>query len=132
MNNYEQTKELKMHKILVIDDEKEILSMVSEIVEDKFSCETDKATNGLDAFILTQENQYDLIITDHNMPFMKGSAFIIGVRTKKNLNKNTPIIMLSAFIDEGIKSSLKIQNVDFLDKPFQTHDLIEKVRDHLI
>ena len=66
------------------------------------------------------------------MPFMKGSAFIIGVRTKANLNKQTPIIILSAFIDEKVKSSLKIQNVDFLEKPFSPVDLIQMVRDHLI
>tara|TARA_B100001971_G_C18267890_1_gene595792 strand:+ start:5349 stop:5714 length:366 start_codon:yes stop_codon:yes gene_type:complete len=121
-----------MHKILIVDDEQDILETVSDIVEDKFSCETDSAANGLDAFILCQKEKYDLIITDHNMPFMKGSAFIIGLRTKENQNKNTPIIMLSAFIDEKMKKTLQIQNVDFLEKPFSPVDLIQMVRDHLI
>lgn len=37
-----------MHKILVVDDERDILETVSDIIEDKFSCETDSANNGLD------------------------------------------------------------------------------------
>ena len=123
---------MKKEKILLVDDEQDILETVSDIVEDKFSCETDTANNGLDAFIKTQNEKYDLIITDHNMPFMKGSAFIIGVRTKENENKSTPIILLSAFIDEKMKKTLQIQNVDFLEKPFSPVDLIQMVRDYLI
>lgn len=121
-----------MHKVLVVDDENEILDMVSNIMEDKFSCETDKATNGLDAFILSQKNQYDLIITDHNMPFMKGSAFIIGVRTKETQNKNTPIVMLSAFIEDQMKENLRDLNVQFIEKPFVPVDFIQFIRDVLI
>lgn len=121
-----------MHKILIADDEPEILSMIEDTLSSKLSCETIKITNGLDAFIQTQKEKFDLIITDQNMPFMKGSAFIIGVRTKENQNKLTPILMLSGFIDQKIKDSLHMLSVEFLDKPFKNAELIEKIRDILI
>jgi len=43
-----------MHKILVVDDEKDILETISELIEIKFNCEFDTAANGLDAFIKVQ------------------------------------------------------------------------------
>lgn len=121
-----------MHKILIIDDEQDILDTVEELIETKFSCGVDTATNGLDGFLLVQKEKYDVIITDHKMPFMTGAAFVIATRTKENPNKNTPIIMLSAFIDQEIRKQLGVQNVQFIGKPFMPNDIFDLVRDHLL
>jgi CheY-like chemotaxis protein len=122
-----------MHKILVIDDEADILDTVKDLVETKFSCGVVTATNGLDAFLLCMKEKYDVIITDHKMPFMTGAAFIIATRTKnESQNKQTPIIMLSGFIDEELRKNLGIQNVQFITKPFQPNQIFDVVRDHLI
>ena len=54
-------------------------------------------------------------------------------RTKaESLNKKTPIIMLSGFIDDELRKNLGIQNVQFIAKPFQSNEIFDKVRDHLI
>ena len=122
-----------MHNILVIDDEPDIIEAVSVLIESKFSCGVETAVNGLDAFLMVMKKQYDIILTDHKMPFMTGAAFIIATRTKaESLNKNTPIIMLSGFIDEELKKNLGIQNVQFIAKPFTPEQIFNKVRDHLI
>lgn len=121
-----------MHKILVVDDEVDILETVSDLIETKFSCGVDKASNGLDAFLMCMNEKFDLIITDHKMPFMTGAAFIIATRTKNNKNKQTPFIMLSGFIDDELRKNLGIQDVQFLTKPFQPNDLFSTVRDHLL
>lgn len=122
-----------MHNILVIDDEPDIVETVSVLIESKFSCGVETAFNGLDAFLMVMKKQYDIILTDHKMPFMTGAAFIIATRTKaESLNKKTPIIMLSGFIDEELKKNLGIQNVQFIAKPFTPEQIFNKVRDHLI
>lgn len=122
-----------MHNILVIDDESDIVETVSDLIESKFSCGVDTAVNGLDAFMMVIKKQYDVIITDHKMPFMTGAALIIATRTRvESQNKNTPIIMLSGFIDDELKKNLGIQNVQFIAKPFQPDEIFDKVRDHLI
>jgi len=100
-----------MHKILVIDDEPDIIQIVSELIETKFSCGIDTATNGLDGFLMTQKEKYDVILTDHKMPFMTGAAYIIATRTKDTPNKETPMIMLSGFIDDEMRKKLEFQNV---------------------
>lgn len=122
-----------MHKILIVDDEADILDTVKDLIETKFSCGVTTAVNGLDAFLLCMKDKYDLIITDHKMPFMTGAAFIIANRTKaESQNRQTPIIMLSGFIDDELKKNLGIQNVQFIAKPFQPNDIFDMVRDHLL
>lgn len=122
-----------MHKILIVDDDKDILDTVASLLDTKFSSDAQKATNGLDAFLMCMKEEFDLIITDQKMPFMTGAAFIIATRTKKeSKNKSTPIIMLSGFIDDELRKNLGIQNVRFLTKPFQSSDLFDLVRDYLL
>lgn len=122
-----------MHKILICEDEIELLETLEALIEAKLSsCEIIKATNGLDAFIYTQKEKFDLIITDHKMPFMTGAAFIIAVRTRENQNKETPFIMLSGHIDQEIRKNLAIQNVNFMEKPLTPDDFIDVIRTYLL
>lgn len=122
-----------MHKILIVDDEPDILETLETLIENKLSgCELFKASNGLDAFIACQNENFDLVITDHKMPFMTGAAFVIGIRTRENMNKDVSVIMLSAHIDHELKEKLKIQNVHFVEKPFTPSDFIDVVRTYLI
>lgn len=114
-------------KVLIVDDLESIRKVLTEMLEDNFPVECHKAENGLDAYILCTKNKYDLIITDHKMPFMMGSALIVAVRTKENLNKDTPIIMLSGFINEEMRKNLNIGKVDFISKPFEADELISKI-----
>jgi YesN/AraC family two-component response regulator len=121
-----------MHKVLIVDDEQEILETIGELIEDKFHCGVDRATNGLDAFLMCMKEKYDVIITDHKMPFMTGAAFIIATRTKENMNKATPFVMLSGFIDDELQKNLSVQQVEFLTKPVMPNTLFDAVRTYLL
>lgn len=122
-----------MHKILVADDEKDITTMIKTLIESQLKmCEVTTTSNGLDSFIACQKQKFDLIITDHKMPFMTGAAFVIAVRTKENESTDSPIVMLSAYIDAQLKSKLKIQNVKFVEKPFTTDDFLDVIRTYLV
>ena len=122
-----------MHNILIVDDEPSVLDTVSNLIDARYPATyITKATNGLDAFIATQQKKFDIIITDHKMPFMTGAAFVIAVRTKENLNTSTPMVMLSACIDHGMRKSLSIQNVKFVEKPFTPDDFLDILRTYLM
>ncbi|MBT4791535.1 MAG: response regulator [Halobacteriovoraceae bacterium] len=122
-----------MHKILICEDEPELLETLEQLIEIKLtSCEIVKAMNGLDGFIAAQKEKFDLILTDHKMPFMSGAALVIGIRTRETKNKETPMIMLSAHIDEEMRKNLSIQNVQFLEKPLSPDDFIDVIRTYLI
>ncbi len=122
-----------MHNILIVDDEPSVLDTVSNLIDARYpATDITKANNGLDAFIATQQKKFDIIITDHKMPFMTGAAFVIAVRTKENLNTSTPMVMLSACIDHGMRKSLSIQNVKFVEKPFTPDDFLDILRTYLM
>ena len=109
--------------VLIVDDEKEIVSLLEQDIESSFMCHVDVAYNGLDAFILCQQNKYDLIITDYEMPMMKGSGLIIAVKTRENLNKQTPIMLVTAYSTEGLEQIPQLKDVKFVKKPFSFKDL---------
>lgn len=122
-----------MHKILIAEDEVDVLDTLKVLIEAKLkSCHLVTASNGLDAFIEAQKQKFDLIITDNRMPFMTGAAFVIGVRTKETPNSDTPIIMLSAFIDNELKDKLRLRNVEFIEKPFTPDDFVDAIRKYLL
>ncbi|MEE2671517.1 MAG: response regulator [Bdellovibrionota bacterium] len=122
-----------MHKILIVDDEEDILDTLEGLIEHKLSaCDITKATNGLDGFIQCQKTKFDLIISDHKMPFMTGAAFIIALRTRETQNPDTPVIVLSAHIDEELRKKLTVQNVRFVEKPFTPNDFLDIIRTYLV
>jgi CheY-like chemotaxis protein len=117
-----------MSHVLIVDDEVEIQEYISEVLSSQLLCDIDLASNGLDGFLKCQHNEYDLVITDHKMPFMMGAALIVAIRSKPNKNKETPILFLSAYIDEALKNSLKIDSLTFAEKPITSEDLVEVVK----
>ncbi|MCP4914874.1 MAG: response regulator [Oligoflexia bacterium] len=118
-------------KVLIVDDEKGILVALQELIMENFPAEVVKADNGLDGFLRAQKEKYDLIITDHKMPFMLGSAMIVAIRTKENKNKETPIIMLSGYLNDVIKSQLQLGRIEFVAKPFAEADFISLLQTFL-
>ena len=119
-------------KVLIVEDEKDLLEILTETISDRFPVEVHKAENGLDAFIFCQQHKYNLIITDHEMPFMKGAALVVALRSRENLNAGTSIIMLSAFINDEMKSKLNLTNIEFVDKPYDEESFIKVITPYLI
>lgn len=117
-----------MSKVLVVEDEKEIVETIKDLLQQRLLCEVDVAYNGLDGFLMAQKNEYDLILTDHKMPFMLGSALIVAIRSKETASKNAPIIFLSAYISDELKNSLKVDGLHFMEKPFDTKEFITALR----
>ena len=119
-------------KVLIVEDEKEVSSLVKELVETSSGAEVTICENGLDGFLACQKTKFNLIITDHEMPFMKGAAMVVALRTRENLNQGTSIIMLSAFINEKMKTDLGLTNIEFVNKPFNSDDLLQVMGPYLI
>jgi CheY-like chemotaxis protein len=117
-----------MLNVLIVDDEPEICSLVADILTSRLICQCETTYNGLDAFLKLQEKQYDLLITDHKMPFMTGAALIVAMQTKPNLNHSTPAIMLSGHFSKDGLNELNLKNVDFLGKPVKIDELVKLVK----
>ena len=110
-------------KVLIVDDSKPILMMVSEILKE-LGHQSVTAENGKIAFeILTGEEEIDLVLLDWNMPVMTGIEFL--EKNKAESAFTTPVFMMTTE-----KSSEKIQRAlengasDYIMKPF-TPDILQ-------
>ena len=115
-------KKLKNLNILVVEDNK-INQMVTKKLLEKNGHNFQMAENGLEALLLVEENNFDVILMDINMPVMNGIEASIKIR---NLGIKTPIIALTASDKENIlKEILEKKNglTDVLVKPFEYADL---------
>ncbi len=106
-------------------------TIVRDLVEST-GAETVACDNGLDGFLACQKTKFNLIITDHEMPFMKGAAMVVALRTRENLNQGTSIILLSAFINDKMKNDLGLTNIEFVHKPFENDELLKVMGPYLI
>ncbi|TDR26172.1 tetratricopeptide repeat-containing hybrid sensor histidine kinase/response regulator [Flavobacterium cheniae] len=115
-------KKLKNLNILVVEDNK-INQMVTKKLLEKNGHSYQMAENGLEALQLVEQNTFDIILMDINMPVMNGIEASIKMR---NLGIKTPIIALTASDKENIlKEILEKKNglTDVLVKPFEYSDL---------
>lgn len=113
-----------MKKILVVDDEKNIRSVIREYAEFSGYC-VEEAEDGMDAVKMCEETNYSLIIMDVMMPKMDGFSAVKAIRAK---NKDVPFLMLSARGEEYDKLlGFEIGIDDYVVKPFSPKELIARV-----
>ncbi len=119
-----------MAKILVIEDEPNILKLVSFILKSSHYS-TLEANCGKDGIEKARKEKPDLIVLDVMMPNMDGFE-VAKILTADKATKGIPILMLSSkaqFEDKmkGIDSGA----TDYITKPFEKEELLEKVREFL-
>lgn len=115
-------------KILVVDDDDFILSLVEMALAEKEGYEIVKATNGREALEEKAKSDFDLIITDIIMPEIDGIKFIDELRKK---DKDTPVIAMSGGDDGGdvdnyINFACYFAN-ETLTKPFTKDELLQAI-----
>jgi two-component system, NtrC family, nitrogen regulation response regulator NtrX len=110
-----EIKENYMSKILVIEDDNKIRSILKEILEEK-NHEVDVAADGLEGFKKLEQGGYDLCLCDIKMPKMDGMEVL---EKSKEAELGTNFIMISAHgtIDVAVEA-VKKGAFDFLQKPF--------------
>lgn len=113
------------HKILVVDDEEIIRDSLFYILE-KEGYEVDKAENGKIAYDKMIANHFDLVITDLEMPVMRGIELLEKIKT---LNIQTSVIVITAFgsLDTAI-TALRNGASDYILKPVEFDELLIKTK----
>lgn len=113
------------NKILVVDDEEIIRDSLFYILE-KEGYNVDKAENGKAAYDKLINDRFDLVITDIEMPGMKGTELLEKIKT---INIQTSVIIITAFgsLDTAI-TALRNGASDYILKPVEFEELIIKVK----
>ncbi|MDY6844282.1 MAG: response regulator [Thermodesulfobacteriota bacterium] len=113
--------------ILAVDDEDEILSIISDLFEDEFVVNT--ARNGQEAIEKIKQGEYSAIITDIKMPKIGGINLFKWVAENKPELCEKMIFITGNVYDSEVKQFLQEINNPWLAKPFTISDLIRMVRE---
>jgi len=113
-------------KALIVDDSMTIRRIVAKALANVGITEYAEAANGLEAVKAAQNDQFDVILLDWNMPQMTGIETLRSLRAAGN---KTPVIMVTteaekARVVDAIRSGVN----DYLIKPFTPEHLAEKIK----
>ncbi len=116
-----------MPKILIVDDEKDIAELISDVLTDE-GMETVIKSNGKEAVEIALRDSFDLIILDIMMPEMNGTEVCNQIRDKVSC----PIIFVTAknqLLDKLL--GFEIGADDYITKPFTIEELVARVKAHI-
>jgi len=113
-------------RVLVVDDEPEIIRLFEDTfgVDERFELET--AANGYDAGRLTESFKPEVIFLDYMLPDVNGDLVCRRIREHEDLMK-TKIIFISGVVEPSEVDRLLAAGADeFVKKPFDIKELMEK------
>lgn len=115
-------------RVLVVDDTLLNLTLVRKLLE-KDGAVVTTIDSGKECLENIENNQYDIILLDHMMPEMNGVEVFDQMRKHEGINKNTPVVMLTANAMAGAeKEYLDIGFDAYLSKPIVPKLLKETVK----
>jgi len=115
------------YTVLVCDDDKLIVNSIVLHLQ-KEGYRTLKAYNGVEALEAIEKQEVHLILMDIMMPQLDGLSATLKIRQEKNI----PIIILSAKSEDTDKiAGLNLGADDYITKPFNTFELLARVRSQL-
>jgi DNA-binding NtrC family response regulator len=109
-------------KILVVDDEPDMLRLLSMIVKEKTPYDITTTNNPIEAVELAIKGGYDVVITDLKMPGLDGIELLNAVR---KFDQDIPIIIITAYATaESAAEAMDKNAFDFITKPFRKEQIL--------
>ncbi|HKJ65164.1 MAG TPA: sigma-54 dependent transcriptional regulator [Desulfopila sp.] len=115
--------------VIIVDDEPDMLSMLSLVISKKCGCSVLTALSGSEALVLIDEQRPEVVITDIKMPDIDGLELQRRIR---RLDPTISIVIMTGYgtIDMAVEA-LKNGAYDFLQKPFEKDQIVRIVHNCL-
>jgi len=128
----------KQTKILVIDDDLDVHTVVKKILEPK-AYKVISAYDGFEGLRKVVEERPDLIILDVIMPGKHGFEVVHELKTdeKYHFFSNIPVLMLTVYPEDrekmhlSMREGMMMEAEDYLQKPVDAKELVKRVEDLL-
>ncbi|MBT6722733.1 MAG: response regulator [Planctomycetaceae bacterium] len=118
-------------KVLVVDDDVELVELLVDVFERDGRFEVKTANNGFDAGMLVREFRPDLVVLDVMLPDINGKEVCVRVRNDDTL-ESVKIICISGMVEQDKISELTAAGADdFMHKPFTVDRLLDRACDLL-
>jgi len=127
---FKSKKKTSRARVLVVDDEADIVSTVQYRLE---FCEFEviTAANGKEGLEKAANEKPDLILLDISMPVMNGHKMLERLKNSPDL-KDIPVIMVTAYSDaKDVAKAADLGIVDYITKPFDFTELMGKISNAL-
>lgn len=112
-------------KILAVDDEPDMLKLLSMIIREKTPYEIVTTNNPLEALELTKQGGFDIVIADLKMPGLDGIELLDAV---KSVDENIPVIIITAYSTaESSAETMHKGAFDFITKPFRKEQILHTI-----
>ena len=109
-------------KILAVDDEPDMLKLLSMIIREKTPYEITTTNNPMEALELAKKAGFDLVIADLKMPGLDGVELLEGIR---RIDEDIPVIIITAYgTIESATETMHKGAFDFITKPFRKEQIL--------
>ena len=109
-------------KLLIVDDEPDMLKLLSMIIKEKTPYEALTTNNPLEALELAKQGGFDLVIADLKMPGLDGMELLEAI---KRVDDDIPVIIITAY--GTVESAMEVMQkggFDFITKPFKKEQIL--------
>jgi two-component system chemotaxis response regulator CheY len=114
--------------ILIVEDSATTRALIRAVIEELGEFETVEASSGFEALKMLPQQEYDLIITDINMPDINGLELINFVRNNPRYNHIPIIIVSTERSEEDKKRGMALGATAYVTKPFKSLELQEIIK----
>jgi len=114
--------------ILIVEDSATTRALIRAVIEELGEFETVEASSGFEALKMLPQQEYDLIITDINMPDINGLELINFVRNNPRYNHIPIIIVSTERSEEDKKRGMALGATAYVTKPFKSLELQEIIQ----
>lgn len=109
-------------KILAVDDEPDMLKLLSMIIKEKTPYEIMVTNNPMEALELAKKGGYELVIADLKMPGLDGVELLEAI---KQADEDIPVIIITAYgTVESATEAMQKGAFDFITKPFRKEQIL--------
>ena len=113
--------------ILLVDDMEANRFIAGETLKNR-GFEVSFACNGIEALEVLETKVFDVVLMDIRMPKMNGIDAVKSLKAGNGINKNTPIIAMTANVEKSEMERCKAAGMeDFVGKPFKTQVLVDSI-----
>lgn len=114
--------------ILIVEDSTTTRALIRAVIEEMGDFNTVEAGSGFDALKLLPTQEFDLVITDINMPDINGLELINFMKNNPRYSHLPLIIVSTEKSEEDKKRGMALGVMAYITKPFKAHELQEVIR----
>jgi two-component system chemotaxis response regulator CheY len=114
--------------ILIVEDSATTRALIRAVIDEIGEFETIEASSGFEALKMLPQQEYDLIITDINMPDINGLELISFVRNNPRFTHLPIVIVSTERSEEDKKRGMALGATAYVTKPFKSFELQEIIK----